>query len=164
MGLRIERLDLRPWGCFDDLTVDLGGPVGTVHLLYGPNAAGKSTATRALRGLLFGIEPRTRDAHTHAYTDLRIGARLWVDGPPLEVVRKKGTRRTLLDASGDPLADDPLAIALGGLSSEVHKALFQITHESLVEGGEELLQGKGEVGASLFAAAAGIATLHDTLA
>src|ERR1035438_10614116 len=34
----------------------------------------------------------------------------------------------------------------------------------LVQGGAELLQGQGEIGASLFAAAAGIATLHGTLA
>jgi uncharacterized protein YhaN len=54
--------------------------------------------------------------------------------------------------------------ALGGLTGEVYKALFQVDHETLVQGGAELLQGQGEIGASLFAAAAGIASLHRTLA
>src|SRR3712207_6731260 len=161
MALRIERLDFRPWGCFADLSLDFSGPADAVHLVFGPNAAGKSTTARGVRGLLYGIEARTRDAHTFAYTDLRIGARLMLDGRPAEVVRHKGRTNTLRGVDGEPLGDDPIAPALGGLAEDVYRALFQITHDSLVRGGEELLQGRGEVGASLFAAAAGIATLHD---
>ncbi len=55
-------------------------------------------------------------------------------------------------------------MALGGLSKEVYGALFQVDHDTLVQGGAELLQGRGEIGSSLFAAAAGVVTLHDTLA
>ncbi len=54
--------------------------------------------------------------------------------------------------------------ALGGLSEDIYRGLFQVNHDTLVKGGAELLQGQGEIGASLFAAAAGIATLHETLA
>jgi uncharacterized protein YhaN len=163
MSLRIERLDFRPWGCFEDHTLPFAGEPGTVDLVYGLNAAGKSTASRGGRSLLYGIEVRTADKHTFDYADLRIGGRLVLDGKPIELIRRKGRTGTLTDLDGEVLPDDTIALALGGLTEDVYRGLFEISHNSLVQGGAELLQGRGEVGASLFAAAAGIATLHETL-
>ena len=163
MSLRVERLDFRPWGCFEDHTLEFAGEPGTVELVYGLNAAGKLTASRGGRSLLYGIEVRTADRHTFDYADLRIGGRLVLDGKPVELVRRKGRTGTLTDPDGGALPDDTIAVALGGLTEDVYRGLFEISHNSLVQGGAELLQGRGEVGASLFAAAAGIATLHETL-
>ena len=164
MAVRIEGITFSPWGCFENLTLDFSGSsADAVQLIDGPNAAGKSTASRGERGLLYGIPQRTPDAHTFPYPDLRIGGHLMLNGKAVEVVRRKGLTRTLLNPEGDPLDDDLIARALGGLSEGIYEALFQITHETLVQGGEELLQGRGELGASLFAAAAGIAALHDTV-
>ena len=164
MSLRIARLDLVPWGCFADHSLEFALAPGIVELIDGPNAAGKSTMSRAELALLYGIPQRTVDAHTHEYTDLRVGAKLIIDGEQLEVVRRKATAGSLRGPDGAVLATDPLPAALGGLTKDVYTGLFQVDHDTLVRGGEELLQGKGEVGASLFAAAAGIATLHDRLA
>ena len=162
--LRIERIDFSPWGCFEDLSLTFSSKPGDVDLIHGPNAAGKSTMSRGERSLLYGIEARTPDNHTYDYTDLRIGARLRLDGASVELSRRKRRVGSLVGSDGETLTDDPIAAALGGLSEDVYRGLFQVDHETLVQGGAELLQGQGEIGASLFAAAAGIASLHDTLA
>jgi uncharacterized protein YhaN len=164
MSLRIHRLDFQPWGCFENLSLAFVRNLGFVDLIEGLNAAGKSTTSRGESALLYGIPVRTPDGHTFDYADLRIGAQLDIDGTATEVVRRKARAGTLLGSDGKPLAQDPIPAALGGMSEEVYRALFQVDHDTLVKGGEELLQGRGEVGASLFAAAAGIVTLHDTLA
>ncbi|MGI8557760.1 MAG: AAA family ATPase [Solirubrobacteraceae bacterium] len=162
--LRIERIDFSPWGCFEDLSLTFSSKAGEVDLIHGPNAAGKSTTSRGERSLLYGIEARTPDNHTYDYTDLRIGARLQLNGASVELSRRKRRVGSLVGPDGEALNDDPIAAALGGLTEEVYRTLFQVDHETLVQGGAELLQGRGEIGASLFAAAAGIASLHDTLA
>lgn len=161
-GLRLEQLRLEPWGCFEDLTLDFAGP-GTLALVLGPNAAGKSTMTRGVVGLLFGIEQRSVDNHTFDYPDLRIGARLSTEGDHVDIVRRKGRTGTLLNVEGKSLPDEYLNTALGGLSREVYESLLLVNNAALKAGGAELLQGKGEVGASLFAAAAGIASLHQMI-
>ena len=162
--LRIERIDFSPWGCFEDLSLTFSSKVGDVDLIHGPNAAGKSTASRGERSLLYGIEARTPDNHTYDYPDLRIGARLRLNGVGVELSRRKRKVGSLVGPDGEALDDDPIAAALGGLTEAVYRALFQVDNETLVRGGAELLQGRGEIGATLFAAAAGIASLHDTLA
>lgn len=84
------------------------------------------------------------------------------DGP-VEAIRRKGKVNTLLGPDGQPLHDDPIAAALHALTADAYRGLFEISHESLVEGGRELLAGHGAVGESLFAAAAGTGRLHRLL-
>jgi uncharacterized protein YhaN len=164
MGVRIARMDFSPWGCFEDHSLAFIAEPGQVDLIYGPNASGKSTTSRGERSLLYGIDPRTPDNHTYDYADLRIGASLQLDGTLVELSRRKRHGKSLLGEDGAPVPEELIQKALGGLTEEVYRALFQVNHDTLVQGGAELLQGQGEIGASLFAAAAGIATLHDTLA
>ncbi len=164
MALRIERMAFSPWGCFEDHSLTFSPKLGDVDLIHGPNASGKSTMSRGERSLLYGIEARTPDNHTYDYADLHIGACLRLDGTSVELSRRKRRVGSLVGSDGDPLPEDLLLAALGGLTEDVYRALFQVDHETLVQGGAELLQGQGEVGASLFAAAAGIASLHSTLA
>ncbi len=160
--IRIARLDLERWGHFDGRQLSFG-PAGRLHLVFGANEAGKSTTRRAVSALLFGVPERTVDTFGRPGADLRVGALLELDGTAVEVVRRKGRKNTLLDADGEVLDPAPLDRALGGLSGEVHAGLFEITHDSLVQGGHELLAGRGAVGESLFAAAAGTSRLHALL-
>jgi uncharacterized protein YhaN len=160
--IRIARLDLERWGHFEGRSLSFG-PAGRLHLLFGANEAGKSTTRRAVAALLFGVPERTTDTFGRPGADLRVGALLELDGTPVEVLRRKGRKNTLLDAGGEILDPAPLDRALGGLSGEVHAGLFEITHDSLVAGGHELLAGRGAVGESLFAAAAGTSRLHALL-
>jgi uncharacterized protein YhaN len=164
MSLTIRRLDFNPWGCFADHSLSFEAKSGQVDLVYGPNASGKSTTSRGERSLLYGIDARTQDNHTHPYPDLRIGACLELDGETIELSRRKRRGHSLSGADEKPIAQETLQKALGGLSEDIYRGLFQVDHDTLVKGGAELLQGQGEIGASLFAAAAGIATLHETLA
>jgi uncharacterized protein YhaN len=164
MALRFERLDFNPWGCFEDHSLRFSPRVGDVDLIHGRNASGKSTTSRGERSLLYGMGDRPVDNHTYDYADLRIGARLNVDGRTIEVSRRKRRVDSLLGPNGEPVPENVLTKALGGLSADVYVGLLQVDNETLVAGGRELLEGQGEVGASLFAAAAGIASLHRTLA
>ena len=162
MVMRLQTLRLAPYGCFADQELEFAAP-GTVDLVLGPNAAGKSTLARGTLGLVFGIDARTPDAHTFPYADLRVSARVQLGDKTIEGVRRKGRVGTLTAPDGHGLPDDLFESSLGGLSKGVFEKLFMIDNASLKQGAAELLQGKGEVGASLFAAAAGIARLHETV-
>ena len=76
-----------------------------LHVLYGRNEAGKSTALAAITDLLFGFEHRTGFDFLHAASDLRIAARiLGRDGEALAFRRRKGRRDTLIDANDKAFA------------------------------------------------------------
>lgn len=157
--MRIERLSLLRFGPFRDLTLELRP--GRLGLIAGSNEAGKSTALRALRGFLYGIPARTSDAHRHAMKDLQIGARIVSDaGESWDLIRRKGLKNTLLDASGLPLDDDPLEVLLAGTSAELFASMYGLTHEDLTVGGKELLAAQGSMGESLFGAALGLRGAH----
>lgn len=160
-AFKIARLDLLAYGPFTGQSLDLAAGSAGLHIVYGPNEAGKSTTLRALRGLLFGIDPKTDDNHLHAYNDLRIGAVIRVaDGSTLHVIRRKGNKNTLRDAD-DTTPVDPkiLEFALGHIDDRAFDARFGINHDQLVAGGKEIANGEGDVGQLLFAASAGIAHL-----
>src|SRR5947209_6678597 len=117
MVMRLQQLRLAPWGCFADQEIDFG-PKGSVDLIVGPNAAGKSTLARGTLGLTFGIDARPEDAHTFPYQDLRLGARVQLGDQVVDLVRRKGRVGTLATRDGDALPEDIFAAGLGGLSKE----------------------------------------------
>ena len=164
--MRLGRLDLLRYGHFTDRSFDL--PVGEIdfHILFGPNEAGKSTALAAIEDLLFGIPARTPYGYSHGYSGMRIGALLQNGENSLEVVRRKGSKNTLLDSSNStfPLGEASLRRLLGGADRSFFMRLFSLDHARLEEGGRELLRAEDEVGQMLFAAGAGIAGLRDRLA
>ncbi|AUX36459.1 MULTISPECIES: YhaN family protein [Sorangium] len=154
--VKILELHLLAFGPFTDLRLDLSSPSPGLHVIYGPNEAGKSTALRAIRGLLYGIPHITPDAHLHHNTDLRVGGRLAGRGDAaLAFVRRKGRVKTLRDPDDNPLDDGALAPLLGGVTEELFRTSFGLDHDTLRQGAEALLQGKGDVGQSLFGAGLG---------
>ena len=154
--MRFLSLDLMAFGPFTGRVIDLSAGDPGLHVVYGHNEAGKSTALRAITGLLFGIPEKTRDAHVHGMPDLRIGARLrTADGRELELVRRKGRKNTLLGPGDKPLEEGVLAHLLGGVREAQFKNMFGLDHVTLREGGNALLAGKGDVGESLFDASLG---------
>ena len=60
--MRFERLDIDRYGCFTGQTLDFGAALenGDLHLVYGPNEAGKSTLRDACIDFLFGFPHQTR--------------------------------------------------------------------------------------------------------
>ncbi len=155
------------WGPFTNVRLDLSGGDHGLHLVFGPNEAGKSSALRGVRALLFGIDGRTPDAFRHEYSALRISASLRAkSGATLSVVRRKGkgTKNTLLDADGKTtVPEDALRPFLGVIGATLFETHFAMGHEDLVSGGQEILQGKGDVGKSLFSAAIGGGRLRELI-
>jgi uncharacterized protein YhaN len=90
--MRLDRLDLTRYGKFTDYIIDFGERIvgqPDIHLIYGPNEAGKSTALAAFLDLLFGIEFRTRYNFLHDNRTMRIGAKLNLTAGEHELVRVK---------------------------------------------------------------------------
>ena len=162
--MRILNLELLAYGPFTERVLDLSKGKEGIHLIYGPNEAGKSVALRALLGFLFGIPPRTNDNFLHNNTRLRIGAMiLGSDGSRLGAVRRKGLKDTLLDQAGNPVPEAALAKYLGEVTRDLFSTMFAMDHEILVEGGKALVEGGGDMGQSLFAAGMGIAGMRGML-
>jgi uncharacterized protein YhaN len=160
--MKLEQLHLIAFGPFADRTLDFSPP--GLHVVYGPNEAGKSTALRAISGLLFGIPRTTRDAHRHGYGSLRVGARLVSQsGDVLDVIRRKRDKNSLLDPNGNPIAEEPLRHMLGGIGERLFETMFGLDQHSLREGGQALLEGGGDVGESLFDAGLGGRGVHSVL-
>ena len=96
--MRLRRLDLIRYGRFTDSSLELPRGQPDLHIVVGPNEAGKSTVRSAIGDLLFGIPSRSALNFVHEYGSMRIGAVLERDGEELEVRRRKGNRDTLLAA------------------------------------------------------------------
>lgn len=165
--MKIEQIDLKAYGHFTHQRLVLGA-AANLHIICGPNEAGKTTLWRAINGALFGIAERTQDAFLHDTRKLRIGLTLSArSGERLAVMRRKGRVNTLLSydpATGNELPDavpeDRLRDWLGGLSQGLFLAMFSLDHDALVRGGEALAQGKGDAGESLFEAGAGLTSIR----
>lgn len=165
--MRIAQLDLKAFGHFTRRQLRFDGPVG-LHILYGPNEAGKTTISRALKGALFGIPHFTADSHLHANTDLRVGVLLQsASGEQLAAMRRKARKNSLVaydpetgEERSEVIPDERLSVWLGGLSENLFTAMFGLDHEGLVAGGQMLAEGRGELGQSLFEAGAGLASIR----
>ena len=162
--MKILNLHLMAFGPFTDLDLDLTGDHSGMQIVYGPNEAGKSSALRALTGWLFGIEHNSPDNFIHDYQQLKIGGTLRNSaGQELAFIRRKGRSNTVLTPGGKPLDDDILRDYLHGIDRQLFLSMFGIDHQALVNGGEDILRGGGELGQSLFAAGLGIADLRGVI-
>ncbi len=163
--MRLLRLLLRAFGPFTEAELDLGPRDPTrpdLHLVYGPNEAGKSSALRAIGDLRFGIPVQSPDGFLHDFPKLRIGGVFEDDqGQSVGLLRRKGRGATLSLFHPDSAAEagePPAALAqalTAGLDRDGFEALFGLNHERLREGGARLLRGEGELGSALFEASAG---------
>ena len=162
--MKIKRLELKAVGPFTDRTLEFNSIHPGLHIIYGPNEAGKSSSLRALKALLYGFQQQTPDNFLHNYDQLLVGGCLVnSDGEELVLWRRKKRIADVIDDAGNPLPAGTLAKFLRGLEPEIFESLFGIDHDTLVRGGEEILAQKGEVGQALFAAGAGISSLKGVI-
>lgn len=156
--MKIVSLDLLAFGAFTKLHVDLSGP--PLVLVYGPNAGGKSTARTAIENALFGINETTTYGFLHPLDKLRIGLSLEDgQGPPLDLVRRKGRQRTLAhpdQSSWTQTDDERLRLLCLGMDPTVFETLFGLDHDRLRAGAQDLLRSRGELGESLLGAETGV--------
>lgn len=164
--MRLSRLDLTRYGKFTDRVLDFGSrPEGSpdLHIVYGLNEAGKSTAFSAYLDLLFGIPDKSAYDFLHAYSAMQIGGQLEIDGRRQDFTRIKKRTNALLDSAGQPLPEAVIASALGGLTRESYRAMFSLDELSLQDGGKAIVESKGDLGELLFSASAGLAELSRVL-
>ncbi|NTX63168.1 AAA family ATPase [Myxococcus sp. CA051A] len=136
-GLRIDTVRVRRFGHFSDLTLELGPGL---HLLHGPNEAGKSTLLAFLRAMLFGFERRGNPERYAAMDeDTPIGGelRLFTGTGPLLVRRmaaprgRKSETLTVLGPDGEPVSEERLKDARGHVTRELFFDVFAFRLEEL---------------------------------
>ncbi|HEV2503674.1 MAG TPA: AAA family ATPase [Mesorhizobium sp.] len=164
--MRLRRLDLLRYGKFTDKTIDFGPRPGTgsdLHIVFGLNEAGKSTALSGYLDLLFGIEERSRYNFLHEYGAMRVGAVLELGGTEYGFTRTKQRNNSLLDASQQPVSEVAITAHLAGLSREAYTTMFSLDDATLEAGGESILESRGDLGKLLFTASAGLGQASDVL-
>lgn len=163
--MQFQTLSLEKYGRFAGLSLDFTGKDVLVHIVHGPNEAGKSTALSAICDLLFGFGHITPYNFRHESPTLRIGATLVnAAGQSLSFKRRKGKGNTLIkpDESGE-FPDSALAGFLGGVDRDKYERLFGLNHERLRRGGKAMLEADGDIGRSLFEAGSGTTGLADVV-
>lgn len=161
--MRIARLDLTRYGCFTDHSLDFADGRVDLHIICGPNEAGKSTAKSAIEDLFFGFGRTSNYAFLHDQNVLRVGALIEGGDAALEFRRKKGTKDTLLGPDEKPLAGDRLRVLLGGADRQSFERMWSLDHLRLREGGRQILDAKDDVGRMLFEAGVGLVGLREHL-
>lgn len=191
--MRIRELRLIRYGKFTDRTLTLPAAARDIHLIVGPNEAGKSTLRQAIGDWLFGLPKQTTMGFLHPMADLRIGGVLEtlnrkpaadgnamagagagagsgagrddVRSASLDFIRKKGHKDTIIDGQDEktPLPADALTAWLGHLDQVAFNRLYALDHRMLVEGSEGILRASDDVGRMLFQSAAGVEHLGEAL-
>ena len=164
--MRLRRLGLSRYGMFTDHTINFGARIGgshDLHIVYGPNESGKSTALAGFLDLLFAIEPRSQYSFLHGYAAMRIESELEIGGQIHRLIRVRKSTSSLLDEHSRPAADGVIANVLGGMDRDAYKAMFSLDDDTLEVGGDEILRSEGDLGQLLFATSAGLVELSKTL-
>lgn len=164
--MRLQRLDLTRFGKFTDHSIEFGTvSAGSpdLHIVYGLNEAGKTTTFAAYLDLLFGMGEKNTFSFLHPYNTMQIGALLEFNGCQHEFVRLKQRTNSLLDGRGQPVNEAMLSSALGGIGRDAYRTMFSLDDQSLEEGGNAIIQSKGELGELLFSASTGLAGLSKSL-
>jgi uncharacterized protein YhaN len=73
--MRILRLDLMRYGPFTDKVLEFRRNA-RLHLVFGPNEAGKSSSLAAIGDLLFGFPKRREYDFLHEASTRRVGAEI----------------------------------------------------------------------------------------
>ncbi|WP_342377787.1 AAA family ATPase [Myxococcus stipitatus] len=167
-GLRIDTLRVRRFGHFSDYALELGPGL---HLLYGPNEAGKSTLLAFLRAMLFGFEKRGHpERYAPADEDTSSGGelRLLTATGPLTVRRmatargKKSESVTVLGPQGEPLSEERLKEARGHVTRELFFDVFAFRLEELASF-EQLTEARGASEALVAASMRGARRLPEAM-
>ena len=156
--MRFNRLDILRYGALTDRSL-VFRPDARLHIIYGPNEAGKSSALAAISDLMFGFPTAAEYSFLHDANTLRVGAEITgSNGQNLSFRRRRGRKNTLLsaDAAEAALSEDALAAFLGSLNRDVFERAFGLNSDRLRRGAAAMLKGGGEIGSLLFSAASGL--------
>ncbi len=164
--MRLKRLDLTRYGKFTDRALDFGEAQPgepDLHIVYGPNEAGKSTLFAAWLDLIYGIPTQSPYGFLHAYATMRVGAAIELRDGIREFTRIKRPQNSLLDTHEQPLADNAILAELGGVDRDAYRTMFSLDDDTLERGGEAILKAQGDLGQLLFSGSSGLADLSRSL-
>lgn len=153
--MRFDSLNIPAFGPFTSCCFDFAASSHDMHVIYGPNEAGKSSLLRGIHHLLYGFPSSTDDDFLHEYKKLRIGATVSDGEHSLTFLRKKGNVGTLLDEKQNSIDEGRLKAFCGSVSPEFFSHMFGLSTGTLRSGADSLLSAQGEMGALLFAASVG---------
>ncbi len=160
--MRFEALHIERYGVFEERSLNFGQAPLTV--IYGPNEAGKSTTLEAVGDFLFGVPVQTPRMGVYGGDVLRLGASLTTaGGGKLNLWRRKGRGKTLTNETGSAVDDAVLGALLGSTTRERFQTLFGLDHETLRQGGAELLSADGDFGRLIVEAGGGLRGLISRL-
>lgn len=161
--MRFARLMLERYGRFEDCELAFRSGSPDLHIIHGPNEAGKTTSLAAVSDLLFGFPARSPYNFVFDYSMLRVGAALENGASALVCRRKKGTAATLLDESDMPIDEAPLLAMLKGQTRETFTLSFSLDQDGLRAGGKAMVEARNDLGGALFAAGSGLTGIADAL-
>ncbi len=157
--MRLNRLGLTAFGKFTNAALDFGDRPANrpdLHIIYGPNEAGKSTIYAAMLDFFFGIQQKSSFNFKHPYEAMRIEGTVATDAGVTALARIKRRNNDLLDGADQPVSLNPFAAGLAGLDRDSYAAMFSLNEASLTEGGKSLLAAEGDFGRILYGASAGL--------
>ncbi|MEI2301669.1 ATP-binding protein [Ensifer sp. MJa1] len=157
--MRLRVLDLVRYGKFTDRRLDFGDAVAgfpDLHIVYGPNEAGKSTLFSGFLDLLFGIEHSSPYGFLHPYQTMRVGGTIEAAGRSHRAFRIKRKTNALVGIDEQVLPDNLFSGALGAIDRDTYQMMFSLDDESIEKGGEAILKSEGELGSLLFSASSGL--------
>jgi uncharacterized protein YhaN len=162
--MKFAKIRFEKIGPFDDTTLDFSKGHPGLHIVYGSNEAGKSSALKYIEWFLFGIPNQIDDDYKHDYKYFLIESTILDSKNKLHTVKRTKIPRgkTFLDANN--LDATPMfEPMLGGLVRETFSMQFGISHAQLRSGGREVLEGEGDLGTMIFGAGTGLANLGRVL-
>ena len=114
--MRIDVLELVRYGHFSDRFLDFRkSGTSDLHLVFGPNEAGKSTLREGIGDLLFKVPLRSKMTFA-AGTALRIGGRFTTGNGSFQVYRLKKNKDDLVDVEDAPVRGNPFATVTDGFA------------------------------------------------
>lgn len=158
---------LKPFGKFKEESIQFTRPESKpsgFFMVVGPNEAGKSTTLAAIGRFLFGLQ-KTDRYNFNKDTNHWVGAKLELkDGEKIFVWRKNSQKRSLYQSDQkSELPEYLLERMLVNIKSDQYLQLYGLGQEKLREGGNLLVDGKGDFADILFGESLGDLSQFDKI-
>ncbi|MCH9632774.1 MAG: hypothetical protein S4CHLAM6_11160 [Chlamydiae bacterium] len=152
--MKVLQIDLRAYGHYSNNTIRFD-PKKNIHVIFGENEAGKTSFTRALQALLFGLEKKSSDTFLHSFEELYLEGLLQNSaGKFLKITRNSLNKRKQ-------------ALLQLGVNSSFDKQtlinLFFLNQESIVLGSKDLIENIKHFDISLFTSIQGTQSILKTI-
>lgn len=156
--MKINRICFETIGPFKKATLDFKKGSPGLHVVYGANESGKSSALRYVLYFLFGIPVQNEEDFQFDYRNFLIEAELQTANGPAVFRRIKKNKENLLLPDGSD-GTEILEKMLGRVGAPEFQRLFGMSHAQLRHGAADLLNGEGDLAKAIFQAGSGMFNL-----